>query len=166
MKVLTLATNDHIQQSSFVAYDQRFFDIIGSNATVEQLQILTFQLHEAFCYIKETSQLFFFDWTWDFATNFNGAKIPVLVNRRLLSRAIEHSNKKFRTSSNRIVFAAGREVVDTIDPELGWALGSIRVGGNGNNPVDIALGDHDLWTVGKGGAWHVKDVKERPRFSL
>lgn len=60
--VLILVRNDHIQQSSFVAYDQRFFDVIGPNATVEQLQVLPFQVHEAPCYVKETSQLFFVEW--------------------------------------------------------------------------------------------------------
>jgi sugar lactone lactonase YvrE len=45
-----------------VAYDPRFFDIIGPNATVEQLQVLPFQVHEAPCYIKETNSLFFIEW--------------------------------------------------------------------------------------------------------
>jgi sugar lactone lactonase YvrE len=45
-----------------VAYDPRFFDIIGPNATVEQLQTLPFQVHEAPCYIPETHSLFFIEW--------------------------------------------------------------------------------------------------------
>ncbi|KAL1586088.1 hypothetical protein WHR41_04792 [Cladosporium halotolerans] len=331
------SVNDHIQQSSFVAYDQRFFDVIGPNATVEQLQVLPFQVHEAPCYVKESSQLFFVEWgppggsengrhdwqylldlktnnltriktdpptwnvhgcvyrdgnmhvvtdggpdetgylaiidpatlkrttllnnyferpfisfndieldhegnyyltdsrsgfgrslhpfnaptqptvyfvngtnmrikelamlegnangitlspdgktlyvadtgaseskparrndqgpremwAWDFATSSHGAKIPLLVNQRMLSRAIEYFYDGIRTSSNGLIFAAGGEVVDVIDPESGWTLGSIRVGGNGNDPVNIALGDHEMWIVGKGGVWHVKNIKER-----
>jgi hypothetical protein len=38
---------------------------------------------------------------------------------------------------------------------LGWG------GGNGNDPVNIVLGEHELWIVGKGGVWHVENVKER-----
>ncbi|KAK3677526.1 hypothetical protein LTR78_002376 [Recurvomyces mirabilis] len=56
------AINERVIQSSFVAYDERFFDIIGSNTTVEQLQGLPFQIHEASCYIPETGQLFFVEW--------------------------------------------------------------------------------------------------------
>lgn len=100
-------------------------------------------------------------WAWDFATSSHGAKIPLLVNQRMLSRAIEYFYDGIRTSSNGLIFAAGGEVVDVIDPESGWTLGSIRVGGNGNDPVNIALGDHEMWIVGKGGVWHVKDIKER-----
>jgi len=35
------------------------------------------------------------------------------------------------------------------------------MGGKGNDPVNIVLGEHELWVVGKGGVWHVKDVKEK-----
>lgn len=55
-------SNEHINQTSFVVYDPRFFDIIGPDATVEQLQVLPFQIHEAPCYIPETHQLFFVEW--------------------------------------------------------------------------------------------------------
>jgi hypothetical protein len=27
--------------------------------------------------------------------------------------------------------------------------------------INIVLGDHELWIVGKGGVWHVKNVKEK-----
>lgn len=45
-----------------MAYDRRFFDILGPNATVEKLQDLPFKVHEAPCYIPETGQLFFVEW--------------------------------------------------------------------------------------------------------
>lgn len=99
-------------------------------------------------------------WAWDFATSPNGQKLPLLTNRRLLSRAIEYFYDGVRASEKGWLFAAGGEVVDVLDPESGWTLGSIRVGGNGNDPVNIVLAEHELWIVGKGGVWHVKDVKE------
>jgi hypothetical protein len=101
-------------------------------------------------------------WAWDFAMSpTTGEKMPVLTNRRLLSRALEYFYDGVRTSANGLIFGAGGEVVEVVDPESGWTLGSIRVGGNGNDPVNIVLGEHELWVVGKGGVWHVKNVKER-----
>lgn len=52
----------YLNTTDFVAYDSRFFDIIGPNATVEHVQKLTYQVHEAPCYIKDTNQLFFVEW--------------------------------------------------------------------------------------------------------
>jgi len=100
-------------------------------------------------------------WAWDFAISTAGEKLPVLTNRRLLSRALQYFYDGVRTSRNGLVFGAGGEVVDVIDPESGWTLGSIRVGGKGNDPVNIVMGENELWIVGKGGVWHVKNVKEK-----
>ncbi|KAK8028458.1 Six-bladed beta-propeller TolB-like protein [Apiospora marii] len=327
------AINEHINQTSFVAYDPRFFDIIGPDATVKQLQTLPFQIHEAPCYIPETSQLFFVAWgspgydhqylldlktnnlttvrtnpptwnvhgcvyskgklhvvtdggphetgylatidpsTWertmilnnhdeqpfisfndldldregnyyltdslsgwgrelhpygqptpptvyfvngttlriktlmmlpngntngiavspdgsslyvadtgasqvrpsqrweqgprdlwafDFATSkATGNKLPLLTNRRLLTRAIQYFYDGVRASRGGWIFGAGGEVVDVVDPESGWILGSIRVGGGGKDPVNLVFGEHELWIVGKGGVWHVKNVREK-----
>ncbi|GAB1193398.1 hypothetical protein APSETT444_002614 [Aspergillus pseudonomiae] len=52
----------YLNTTDFVAYDSRFFDIIGPNATVEHVQKLAYQVHEAPCYIKDTNQLFFVEW--------------------------------------------------------------------------------------------------------
>lgn len=52
----------YMNTTDFVAYDLRFFDIIGPNATVEHVQKLAYQTHEAPCYIKDTNQLFFTEW--------------------------------------------------------------------------------------------------------
>ncbi|KAK8010977.1 AkeP protein [Apiospora arundinis] len=333
------AINEQINQTSFVAYDTRFFDIIGPDATVEQLQVLPFQIHEAPCYIPETSQLYFVEWggpgggengghdyqylldlktnilstvrtnpptwnvhgcvyskgrlhvvtdggphetgylatidpkTWerktilnnheeqpfisfndldmdpegnyyltdslsgwgrdlhpygvptkptvyfvngtslriktlmylpdgntngiavspdgrslyvadtgasltkpyrrteqgprdlwafDFATSkATGQKLPLLTNRRLLTRAIEYFYDGVRASRNGWIFGAGGEVVDVVDPESGWILGSIRVGGGGKEPVNLVFGENELWIVGKGGVWHVKNTSEK-----
>ncbi|KAK4890174.1 hypothetical protein LTR27_011056 [Elasticomyces elasticus] len=333
------AINEHVNQSSFVAYDERFFDIIGPDATVEQIQVLPFQVHEASCYIPETGQLFFIEWgppggingshdwqylldvktnnltriqtnpptwnvhgcvyhngklhvvtdggpdetpylatidpytlerktilnnyfeqpfisfndleldregnyyltdsysgwgrslhpyvaptsptvyfvngttlrvkpltflypgnangitlspdgktlyladtgasdssqkpgvrrdnyprdlwAWDFATSSRGEKLPLLTNQRLLSRAIQYFYDGIRVSRNGWLFGAGGETVDVLDPESGWTLGSIRVGGGGNDPVNIAFGEHEMWIIGKGGVWHVKNIRER-----
>lgn len=45
-----------------MAYDPRFFDIIGSSATVEHIQHLAFQSHESPCYNPATGDLFFVEW--------------------------------------------------------------------------------------------------------
>ncbi|KAH7312318.1 AkeP protein [Stachybotrys elegans] len=331
------AINKHINASSFVAYDERFFDIIGPDATVEQLQVLPFQVHEAPCYIPEQSQLFFVEWgppggdngthdyqylldlktnnltkirtipptsnvhgcvyhkgslhvvtdggpdetpylatinpnswerktilnnyygrpfisfndleidgegnyyltdslsgwgrdlhpfsaptrptvyfvngtslrpkelayvkdgnangislspdgktlyladtgasevkpsrrnphggrdlwAWDFATTASGARLPVLTNQRLISTAMQYFYDGVRVSEGGWIFVAGGEVVDVLDPESGLTLGSIRVGGGGNDPVNLVLGEHELWIVGKGGVWHAKGIHER-----
>ena len=330
-------SNEHIQGSSFIAYDEKFFDIIGPNATVEQLQVLPFQVHEAPCHLPDTNQLYFVEWgpnangtngqhdwqylldletnnltriktdpptfnvhgcvyrdgkmhvvtdggpeetaylatidpktlkrttilnnfhgrpfmsfndleidregnyyltdsksgwgrdlnpygpptqptvyfingttfrikeltslegntngislspdgktlyvadtgasevkpsrrnfqgprdlwAWDFATSASGAKLPLLTNRRLFNRAIEYFYDGVRVSSNGLVFGAGGEVVDVMDPESGLILGSIRMGGDGNDPVNIVFGEHEMWAVGKGGVWHVKNIAEK-----
>lgn len=45
-----------------MAYHEKFFDIIGPNASVEHVQQLAYQTHEAPCYNQETKQLFFAEW--------------------------------------------------------------------------------------------------------
>ena len=56
-------SNEQINATSFVAYDQRFFSIIGAAANVEKLQTLPFQVHEAPCYIPgDEPKLFFVEW--------------------------------------------------------------------------------------------------------
>ncbi|KAK1967054.1 hypothetical protein LY78DRAFT_746723 [Colletotrichum sublineola] len=292
------AINQHINQTSFVAYDERFFDIIGPEATVEQLQVLPFQVHEAACYIPEKSLLFFVEWgpppggengthdwqyildvrtnnltkirtnpptfnvhggcvyqngklhvvtdggpnetaylatidpkTWERKTvlnnfyerpfmsfneiemdregnyyltdsdsgwgrdlnpfsqptpptlyfvngttlrvkelaflegNTNGVSLSPDGKTLYLSStgALEvkpTSTTGVRVSRSGWIFGAGGEVVDVLDPESGWTLGSIRVGGGGNNPVNLAFGEREIWIVGKGGVWHVKNIRE------
>ena len=100
-------------------------------------------------------------WACDFATSASGAKIPLLNNRRLFNRAIEYFYDVVRIGSDGFVFGAGGEVVDVMDPESGLILGSIRMGGNGNNPVNVVFGEHEMWVVGKGGVWHVKNTAEK-----
>lgn len=34
------------------------------------------------------------------------------------------------------------------------------MGGGENLAVSVAFGEHEMWIVGRGGVWHVKDVKE------
>ncbi|KAK7958640.1 hypothetical protein PG996_009928 [Apiospora saccharicola] len=89
-------------------------------------------------------------WAFDFATSkTTGNKLPLLTNQRLLTRAITY-----------FYDGAGGEVVDIIDPESGWILGSIRVGGGGKEPVNMVLGEHELLIVGKGGVWHVNNIRK------
>ena len=347
LETLTSRSNEHINQSSFVAYDERFFDIIGSSATVEQLQELTFQVHEAPCYIPSLHSLFFVQWgppgggengghdyqylldlttnnltevrtdppswnvhgcvyrnnllhivtdggpnetaylatidpetwkrttllntfyerpfmsfndlemdragnyyltdsysgqgrtlnpysaptpptvyfvdgktmrprelavlpvggntngitlspddatlyladtgatgatavkgippnpqggrdiyAWDFAVSkTTGQKLPLLTNRRPLNRAMQYFYDGIRVSANGYIWGTGGEVVDVIDPESGWTLGSVSFGGGGNDPVNLVMGENEFWVVGKGGVWHVKGVQEKMALS-
>ena len=89
---------------------------------------------------------------WDFARSKSGEWLPLLTNQRLLSRAITYFYDGVRVSASGLIWAAGGEVVDVIDPESGWTLGSIRMGGGGNDPVNVVLGEHALWGGGTGGA--------------
>ena len=57
-----MCSNEHIQGSSSIAYDEKCFDIIGPNATVERLQVLPFQVHEAPCHLPDANQLYFVEW--------------------------------------------------------------------------------------------------------
>lgn len=52
----------YVNTTDFVAYDERFLDIIGADATVEHVQPLASQSHEAPCYVPETKQLLFVEW--------------------------------------------------------------------------------------------------------
>ncbi|KAI8273198.1 hypothetical protein K4K60_011181 [Colletotrichum sp. SAR11_57] len=55
-------TNEFLNTTNFIAYDERFFDIFGPQATVKQVQQLAFQTHEAPCYNKDTKELYFAEW--------------------------------------------------------------------------------------------------------
>lgn len=48
--------------TNFIAYDEKFFDIFGPKATVEQVQKLAFQTHEAPCFNLDTNELYFTEW--------------------------------------------------------------------------------------------------------
>jgi gluconolactonase len=100
-------------------------------------------------------------WAFDLPTSSKtGEKLPVLTNRRLLARAIQYFYDGVRVSRNGWIFGAGGEVVDVLDPESGWVVGSIRLGGVGNDPVNIVFGDHEMWIVGKGGVWQVSNIQD------
>jgi sugar lactone lactonase YvrE len=45
-----------------VAYDSRFFDIAGPDATIEHIQPLAYQSHESPCFNPATGDLFFVEW--------------------------------------------------------------------------------------------------------
>ncbi|KAF3012868.1 hypothetical protein E8E14_011196 [Neopestalotiopsis sp. 37M] len=55
-------TNEFLNTTDFIAYDDKFFDIIGPNAIVNHVQQLAFQSHEAACFNPDTKELFFVEW--------------------------------------------------------------------------------------------------------
>ncbi|KAL3455241.1 hypothetical protein BJX64DRAFT_295240 [Aspergillus heterothallicus] len=325
-------TLEHLNTTEFIAYDKRFFHIIGPDATIEHVQTLAFQSHEAPCYIKDTNQLFFVEWgppggdngthPWQYLLdvetnelrkittdpptynahgcvvynhslyvvtdgyedkesgqlvkidphtlkqevllnnylvqpfagfndleidprgnfyltdsksgwgrgivsftpptnptvyfverdtyrikpvhitdgNANGVAISpdgetlyipdtgvssyyptqkspygkralaafdiaasgaVLSNERMLSNPVSYFYDGVRVSRNGWIFCGAGDGVDVIDPESGFTLGTIRVGGGENLAVSLAFGKNEFWIVGRGGVWHVKGVRER-----
>lgn len=58
----TSFSNEFLNTTDFIAYDSRFFDIIGRDATVTHIQNLTYQTHEAPCYNPSTKELLFVEW--------------------------------------------------------------------------------------------------------
>ncbi|KAF2248078.1 hypothetical protein BU26DRAFT_392479, partial [Trematosphaeria pertusa] len=54
--------NEYLNETDFIAYDPRFFDIIGSQAKVEHIHQLAYQTHESPCYNAATKTLFFTEW--------------------------------------------------------------------------------------------------------
>ncbi|OGM47435.1 hypothetical protein ABOM_002642 [Aspergillus bombycis] len=53
---------EYLNSTDFVAYDERFFDLIGPEASIRRLHDLPFQTHEAPCYNPSTKELFFIEW--------------------------------------------------------------------------------------------------------
>ncbi|KAF4445803.1 calcium-dependent phosphotriesterase [Fusarium austroafricanum] len=51
-----------LNSTDFVAYDERFFDLLGPDAKIRRLHDLPFQTHEAPCYNSKTKDLFFIEW--------------------------------------------------------------------------------------------------------
>ncbi|KAF9729402.1 hypothetical protein PMIN02_002874 [Paraphaeosphaeria minitans] len=51
-----------LNKTNFIAYDERFFQIIGPNTVIEHVEQLAYQTHEAPCYNKKTNQVFFTEW--------------------------------------------------------------------------------------------------------
>lgn len=86
---------------------------------------------------------------------------PVLVNQRFLMSPISYFYDGIRVSGEGWIFAGSGDGVDVIDPESGFVMGSIRTGGGDNIAVSMAFGDHEMWIVGKGGVWHVKNTKAK-----
>ncbi|KAJ0108253.1 uncharacterized protein J7T55_000219 [Diaporthe amygdali] len=82
----------------------------------------------------------------------------VLSNRRLLNNPISYFYDGIKVSGEGYIVAGAGDGVDFIDPVDGITLGSIRLGGGNNVAVNVALGEHEIFVVGKGGVWHVKNV--------
>ncbi|GAW15111.1 hypothetical protein ANO14919_045200 [Xylariales sp. No.14919] len=99
-------------------------------------------------------------WAYDFATSggLRKAKVPVLTNARLLTNPIANFYDGIRVSKDGWIIAGANDGVDVIDPVDGYILGSIRVGGDGE-AVSIVLNGHDIWIVGRGGVWHVSNIR-------
>jgi gluconolactonase len=51
-----------LNTTNFIAYEERFFDIIGPNAQVQHIHRLAYQSHESPCYNPDLKQLFFVEW--------------------------------------------------------------------------------------------------------
>lgn len=101
-------------------------------------------------------------WAFDFAMSpKKKQRLPLLTNRQLLTRAMQYFYDGVGVGLDGWIFGVGGEVVDVVDPESGWILGSIRSGGGGNDPVNAVFGEHELWLVQKEGVWHVKNVEEK-----
>jgi gluconolactonase len=79
----------------------------------------------------------------------------------LFTSPVSYFYDGIRVSGEGWVFAGSGDGVDVIDPESGFVLGSIRLGGGENVAVSLAFGENELWIVGKGGVWHVKDIKTK-----
>ncbi|PLB54732.1 hypothetical protein P170DRAFT_442771 [Aspergillus steynii IBT 23096] len=303
----------YLNTTDFIAYDPKFFELIGPNATVEHVQNLAYQSHKAPCYIKETNELFFVDWgppggddgvhSWQYVldietnelrkvettpptynahgcvyynqslyvvtdgyadkesgalvkvnprsweretlvnnylvqpfagfndlemdregnfwvtdsksgwgrgiTTFTPPTLPsiyfiehttlrskvvqtttgnangyfprrkdpygerelwafdvsesrsVLSKKRLLNNPISYFYDGVRVSRGGWIFAGAGDGVDVIDPENGFTVGSVRMGGGENLAVSLAFGENEIWIVGRGGVWRVKGVRER-----
>ncbi|KAJ5749703.1 hypothetical protein N7533_006731 [Penicillium manginii] len=95
---------------------------------------------------------------WAFDVVGRGA---VLAGQRLFTSPVSYFYDGIRVSGEGWVFAGSGDGVDVIDPESGFVLGSIRLGGGENVAVSLAFGENELWIVGKGGVWHVKDIKTK-----
>lgn len=60
--LILVRRNDFLNTTDFVAYDERFFDIIGPKAKIEHVQKLAYQTHEAPCYNPDSQELLFVEW--------------------------------------------------------------------------------------------------------
>lgn len=59
---MTAASNDKVNNTSFLAYDDRFFGLLGPNVSIERVHELQYQTNEAACYMPDKSRLFFVEW--------------------------------------------------------------------------------------------------------
>ncbi|KAI7366816.1 hypothetical protein KC354_g3871 [Hortaea werneckii] len=85
---------------------------------------------------------------------------PPLRHERLFYNSISYYCDGLRVSGGGLVFCAANDGVEVIDPVEGLTLGRVRTGGGENQAVNIALDDHTLWIVGKGGVWKVSGIRE------
>ncbi|KAI0537734.1 calcium-dependent phosphotriesterase [Xylaria digitata] len=99
-------------------------------------------------------------WAYDFATSggLRRKKVPVLTNARLLTNPIANFYDGIRVSKDGWIIVGANDGLDIINPVDGYILGSIRVGGDGE-AVNIVLNGHEIWIVGRGGVWHVSNIK-------
>lgn len=85
----------------------------------------------------------------------------VISNKRLLSDPVSYFYDGVRVSRNGWIFCGAGDGIDVIDPDTGFTLGTIRVGGGENLAVSVTFGKNELWIIGRGGVWHVKNIRDR-----
>lgn len=90
-------------------------------------------------------------------TSFNllsrgGKVLPVPQSERLFSNPVAYFYDGVVSREGNI-FAGAGEGIDVLGPESGNTLGTIRVGGGKAHAITLALGDHEAWIVGRGGAF-------------
>lgn len=55
-------SNEVLNDTNFIAYEERYFALLGANVKVSKVVNLSFQNHEAACFNPATKELFFTEW--------------------------------------------------------------------------------------------------------
>ena len=144
-----------MSQASFVAFDQRFFDVLGENPLLEKLFDLPEGTHEAPNLLPQQNKVFVsnFNFTYEYLIDLNDE--PPTIHNITASPALESVNGGFLYKDKLIVGTDGFRNstppgLYTFDPATNRSealLNNYR-GLQFSTPDDLVVDDHDqVWFV-------------------
>ena len=144
---------EKIAKADFIAFDERFFDVLGSEPLLESLYDLPDGLREAPVYIPEQNALYFSDQAAGKLIVLNLTKEPPTYNVVPLSPPLEGINGMIYSPEDGMMYATVNKCpsaeagVYSIDPVTLKTKSVVNnfIGHPFNSPNDLALSPGGIW---------------------
>jgi sugar lactone lactonase YvrE len=144
---------EKISKADFIAFDERFFDVIGSEPTWESLYDLPDGLREAPVYIPQQNTLYFSDQAAGKLIALNLTEEPPTYNTVPISPPLEGINGMMYSTHDGLIYAtvnkcpsaeAGIYSIDPVTLKTKSVVNNF-IGHPFNSPNDLAVSPGGIW---------------------